>query len=72
MNIGKQLCATLTGGFAALLLAGAASAAGVDTHALKAAIDDPARPAEQKARDRYRHPQQTLAFFGIAPQMTVV
>ncbi|WP_020649467.1 class I SAM-dependent methyltransferase [Solimonas variicoloris] len=72
MNIGKRLCATFTGGFAALLLAGAASAAGVDTHALKAAIDDPARPAEQKARDRYRHPQQTLTFFGIAPQMTVV
>jgi|SRR5579875_1030520 predicted methyltransferase len=40
--------------------------------ALGAAIDDPARPAAERARDRYRHPLQTLQFFGIKPDMTVV
>jgi predicted methyltransferase len=46
--------------------------AAVDVPALKAAIDSPARPPEQRARDVYRHPLQTLRFFGIAPDMTVV
>jgi len=40
--------------------------------ALKAAVDDPARPPQERARDRYRHPMQTLQFFGIKPDMTVV
>lgn len=30
------------------------------------------RSAENKARDQYRHPKQTLEFFGIQPTMTVV
>ncbi|RDV24924.1 methyltransferase [Alteromonas aestuariivivens] len=30
------------------------------------------RSAEAKLRDEYRHPQQTLRFFGIEPDMTVV
>lgn len=34
------------------------------------ASDD--RPDEQKARDQYRHPLETLTFFGIEPGMTVV
>ena len=29
------------------------------------------RPAEHRARDRYRHPLDTLLFFGIKPDMTV-
>lgn len=40
--------------------------------ALAAAIADPARPAADRARDVYRHPAQTLAFFGIRPDMTVI
>ncbi len=40
--------------------------------ALQAAIDSSTRPAQEKARDRYRHPLQTLTFFGIKPDMTVV
>lgn len=39
---------------------------------LKSVIDDSARPAEEKARDQYRHPYETLTFFGMAPGMTVV
>ncbi len=36
------------------------------------AVDDPARKADNRARDKYRHPAQTLSFFGLKPDMTVV
>ncbi len=36
---------------------------------LQAAIDD--RPAKDKARDAARHPAETLAFFGLEPDMVV-
>lgn len=39
---------------------------------LRAAVDDPARSEDERARDVYRHPYETLSFFGIAPNMTVV
>lgn len=39
---------------------------------LKSVIESPERPAEEKARDEYRHPYETLTFFGIEPDMTVV
>ena len=37
-----------------------------------AAIASPARSDANKARDKYRHPAETLAWFGIKPRMTVV
>jgi predicted methyltransferase len=40
--------------------------------ALKAAIAGPQRSDPNKARDKYRHPLETLTFFGIKPDMTVV
>ena len=40
--------------------------------ALKNAVDSPARVADDRARDQYRHPIETLEFFGIKPDMTVV
>lgn len=40
--------------------------------ALKAAIAGPQRSESNKARDRYRHPLETLTFFGLKPGMTVV
>lgn len=40
--------------------------------ALEAAINGPWRSAENRARDRYRHPKETLLFFGFRPDMTVV
>ncbi len=40
--------------------------------ALRAAIDGPQRSAEDRARDVYRHPFATLAFFGIAPDQHVI
>jgi predicted methyltransferase len=39
---------------------------------LAKAIADPARKPENRLRDTYRHPGQTLSFFGIKPDMTVV
>jgi predicted methyltransferase len=40
--------------------------------ALKSAVDSPGRSSEERARDQYRHPIETLTFFGIKPEMTVV
>jgi predicted methyltransferase len=39
---------------------------------LKAAVANPARTPENVARDKYRHPAETLAFFGVKPTDTVV
>ena len=38
---------------------------------LHAAIDSPLRTPANAARDAYRHPYETLMFFGIRPDMTV-
>jgi len=43
-----------------------------DDAALKAAVDSSSRPADERARDQYRHPLETLEFFGLKPDMTVV
>ncbi len=40
--------------------------------ALDAALSGDHRSAENKARDKYRHPKETLAFFGFRSDMTVV
>ena len=39
---------------------------------LQAAIASPTRNADNVKRDTYRHPYETLTFFGIKPNMTVV
>ncbi|MFI4878502.1 MAG: class I SAM-dependent methyltransferase, partial [Steroidobacterales bacterium] len=60
---------------AALLLpavAGAATPGQAPTAQLQQAVNGRARAPANKARDRYRHPAETLAFFGIRPDMTVV
>jgi len=40
--------------------------------ALAAAVASPTRTPANVARDRYRHPYETLAFFGVRPSDTVV
>jgi predicted methyltransferase len=40
--------------------------------ALRALIASDDRPGRHKARDQYRHPIETLTFFGVEPDMTVV
>jgi predicted methyltransferase len=59
---------------AAMLATGLAGAAGtaLADDALKAAIAGEHRSAANKARDAARHPYETLTFFGIKPNMTVV
>lgn len=44
----------------------------VNADTLQDAVQDEHRSAAAKARDEYRNPQQTLRFFGIEPNMTVV
>ena len=65
----------------ALLLAGIAVAAcapvasvstAADQAALRSAIEAPTRTQANLARDPYRHPYETLAFFGVKPSDTVV
>ena len=56
---------------AAVLSAGTADARPLPP-ALSAAVAAPTRTAANVARDRYRHPGETLAFFGIKPTDTVV
>lgn len=40
--------------------------------AIRAAVDAPTRTAANRARDAARHPAETLAFFGVQPNHTVV
>ncbi len=55
-----------------LSLASAAHAQRAAQAALDAAIAGSHRSAANKARDAYRHPKETLDFFGLRPDMTVV
>ena len=61
--------------FAALLAAdtlhAATAPADVD-QLLKQAVAGGWRSDAHKARDQYRHPVETLEFFGLRPNMTVV
>jgi predicted methyltransferase len=52
--------------------AGALAQQGDHNHALMMAIDNPQRSEANKARDVYRHPYETLTFFGVQPTHTVV
>jgi len=49
-----------------------AAAVEADDDWLEGVLTMPHRSEENRARDRYRHPVQTLTFFGIRPGMTVV
>lgn len=49
-----------------------ASAAQVASAQLQQAVNGSWRSEKNKARDPYRHPAQTLGFFGIRPDMTVI
>jgi predicted methyltransferase len=40
--------------------------------AIDAAVADARRSPTNRQRDRHRHPAETLAFFGLRPEMTVV
>lgn len=59
-------CSTL-----AVAMMSAAATAGADVGKIKDAVMDPAR-ASQSARDEFRNPAETLEFFGLKQDMTVV
>ena len=61
---------------ASILLCATGAAVAAPANALDAllrqAVDGGWRSSAHKARDRYRHPVQTLEFFGLGPDMTVI
>ena len=61
-------CTNMAGSDAAGSASGSASAQA----ALAAAVAAPTRTPTNVARDRYRHPIETLSFFGVRPNHTVV
>jgi predicted methyltransferase len=66
--------ALLAAGLALPLLAPAASALAAAVVDLKLiqAINDPRRSAADRARDAFRHPAESLTFWGLKPGMTVI
>ena len=75
-DLGKpKLLPALAGLALALALPGCIMTASTreDTaQALDNILADSHRPAAERARDRYRHPKDTLLFFGIRPEMSVL
>ncbi len=67
----KPVLALLAG---VLLVAGCTlpSTRQATAQALDNILADPHRPEADRARDRYRHPKDTLLFFGIRPEMSVL
>ena len=57
---------------AVLGVAGASAQTVRPSKEIAAAVASPARTPANRARDAYRHPAETLAFFGIKPTQTVV
>ena len=77
MQTRRRLLQTLPGALVAAALPGraqqpATAAAGEIDAALRAAVDGAHRSPANRARDPWRHPLETLAFFGLQPAQTVV
>ena len=73
----RQICRPFVLLAATLLIVSAASAnAAAPTDSsialLRKAVNGDWRSAAHKARDQYRHPIETLQFFGLKPDMTVI
>lgn len=69
----KLLCLAAAGAFIAQSSAAQVQAADPAVPpALAAAVASSARTPANAARDRYRHPAETLSFFGVEPTHTVV
>ncbi|MBK6469591.1 MAG: class I SAM-dependent methyltransferase [Betaproteobacteria bacterium] len=77
MQTRRRVLQTLPGALVAAALPGCAqqpatAAAGEIDAALRAAVDGAHRSPANRARDPWRHPLETLAFFGLQPAHTVV
>jgi len=69
---GLLAVALAAGSLVASAAAPSGETSGADLAKLKEVVNSDQRSAANKARDKYRHPVDTLAFFGIRPNMTVV
>ena len=72
MRLDRTICVALV---ATLLLAASCSTTSTresTAAALDSILAGSQRSAENSARDRYRHPKETLLFFGIRPEMRVM
>jgi len=71
MSVRQPLLAILLLAAAAPSVASAAPAPAT-TGPIADAVANPARSEANRKRDRYRHPVETLAFFGVRPDQTLV
>ena len=71
MGMGKTVRAALVASAMSAMLVGAVWAQGADSLIDQAMVGDH-RAEANKARDKYRHPKETLLFFGLRPDMAVV
>jgi len=76
VNVVTRLPRALAAAGLAIALAVGATGASASGDAamdpLKALVDGAQRSDKNRLRDRYRHPQETLAFFGLKDDLTVV
>lgn len=70
-NLSRRGALALGGGLLAATLARPTLAL-TDEEALRALVDGAHRAAPGRVRDRYRHPFETLKFFGVRPTSTIV
>src|SRR6185312_10562633 len=68
----KPVLALLVGVLLAIAGCAMTSTRQATAQALDNILADSHRPAADRARDRYRHPKDTLLFFGIRPEMKVL
>jgi predicted methyltransferase len=65
-------CTTATAATSGAQAAAATPAASADVAKIDAALAGSWRDAKNSARDQYRHPRETLAFFGVGADDTVI
>ena len=70
-GVEKTIRAALAAGAVSAVFCAAAWAQSADILIDQVMVGDHRAPAN-KARDKYRHPKETLLFFGLRPEMTVV
>jgi len=71
-HLGRLLLPALMVAAMAAVPVRAPSADDAPSAALRAVVDGPQRSEKNRLRDPYRHPAETLAFFGLRDDMTVV
>ncbi len=72
MRASRKLAAAVLVGTAFVAACTTDSSRQVTAQTLTSILAGDQRSAENRARDRYRHPKETLLFFGIRPQMKVL